>query len=806
MPRVARWLGVREGEGRLLVLVASVFAATEAGRGFGEIGADTLFISRFGAGLLPWLFIGLGAASLVVSLAYGAALGRLSRGPLFAGVFLGAAGLLAVERLALAGGDVVLPALWLTVYAAGTVAVTVAWTLAGTVFDARQAKRLFPLCTSAAIAGSFGGTLAAGPLARALGTETLILAQAALFAFAAASLVAVVHRASGDRLRGAGLGERPIGASIGAELLAGWEHVRRSPLMRLVAVAYVLFSVLAFSVSYPFLVAMSEAFPAEADLATALGLLSAAVTGASFVVSLTVANRLFARLGVAGAALTLPVVYVAGFAAWLLNFSVVTATAFRFAQQVTQRGVSNAAWSAFYNVVPSERRAQVLAFNDGVPGQLGIALSGILLLAGASVLAADQIFWLGLATAVALTAVVVAIGRRYAASLVATLRSGLAERILEGGPGLAALTGGGVAADLTGALESPEAPVRRMAAELLGRLGAHEASDPLVAALRDPDAGVRASALGALAALAPSSPDGLVPETVSALLTDPDPVVRATAIRAVSRLDGTGAAVLRTADDLASDASASVRAELAIALRHAGEEGRPRALIEALLDSHKHDDRLHGLEAVAAVRSPWPGAVTSRLLHDPVPEVRAAAVRAVAATDDDGPDGSRSALLAALGDDALVVRRAAATTLRGRADAAMSVVERLETGSPREQQAALDALEGHGPAVRARVLAWATSQVDRARDLRRHAALSAASAEDAPIEAPSSGAGPTATDGDRGGACCGRYGARRTGGGRADPTLPSIGGSRERAGHRGTRLDRRPRRSAAPSCTCSKRT
>ena len=34
-----------------------------------------------------------------------------------------------------------------------------------------------------------------------------------------------------------------------------------------------------------------------------------------------------------------------------------------------------------YNVVPAVRRAQVLAFQDGVPGQVGTALSGVLLLA-----------------------------------------------------------------------------------------------------------------------------------------------------------------------------------------------------------------------------------------------------------------------------------------------------------------------------------------------------------------------------------------------------------------------------------------
>ena len=54
------------------------------------------------------------------------------------------------------------------------------WTVAGAVFDTRQARRLFPLVTGAAIAGSLVGNLSAGPLAGLLGTASLILVEAML--------------------------------------------------------------------------------------------------------------------------------------------------------------------------------------------------------------------------------------------------------------------------------------------------------------------------------------------------------------------------------------------------------------------------------------------------------------------------------------------------------------------------------------------------------------------------------------------------------------------------------------------------
>ncbi len=44
MARVARVLAVRPGEGRLVGLVAATFAVVEAGRGLGDVGADTLVV------------------------------------------------------------------------------------------------------------------------------------------------------------------------------------------------------------------------------------------------------------------------------------------------------------------------------------------------------------------------------------------------------------------------------------------------------------------------------------------------------------------------------------------------------------------------------------------------------------------------------------------------------------------------------------------------------------------------------------------------------------------------------------------
>ena len=78
-----RAIGIRPGEGRTVAFVAGLFAALEVGRGFGEIGVDTLVVSKIGARRRsPTCSSGSGRSASITALAYGAALGRVPRIPL----------------------------------------------------------------------------------------------------------------------------------------------------------------------------------------------------------------------------------------------------------------------------------------------------------------------------------------------------------------------------------------------------------------------------------------------------------------------------------------------------------------------------------------------------------------------------------------------------------------------------------------------------------------------------------------------------------------------------------------------------
>src|SRR5207244_3050074 len=68
--------------------------------------------------------------------------------------------------------------------------------------------------------------------------------------------------------------------------------------------------------------------------------------------------------------------------ALVLTDSFLVIAASRWLQLAWLAGIADAAYQALFNPVPPERRDQMRAFMEGVPGQAGIALAGLLLIFG----------------------------------------------------------------------------------------------------------------------------------------------------------------------------------------------------------------------------------------------------------------------------------------------------------------------------------------------------------------------------------------------------------------------------------------
>src|SRR5690349_20879175 len=179
-------LDVRPGEGRAVVLTFLYVALAVAGFLLAKPIRNGLFLGEFGAYSLVYAYV---AVPLVLSAAlpiYGLVSERVGSRAVITGslIFFGLNVLWFWWAIRFRGSNLA-GVFYVWVNCFGVVVQVQAWTFASSVFDARQARRLFGLIGAGASAGAIGGGLLARELAREIGTVNLLLVLAVLIFLAA---------------------------------------------------------------------------------------------------------------------------------------------------------------------------------------------------------------------------------------------------------------------------------------------------------------------------------------------------------------------------------------------------------------------------------------------------------------------------------------------------------------------------------------------------------------------------------------------------------------------------------------------
>src|SRR5215216_1752130 len=475
MTRVIQLLSIKQGESRMAFLVIGVMLFTSMGAALGGTGIETLFFTRYGVEYLPYMFVGLGIISMILSFGVSALLSRLPRQVLYVAIPMLVAIILVVARVALFSGlRWLYPALWLGKEVLNFFIGLVVWGIAGVACDTRQAKRLFPLFNASRILGQVIGGFVTGALVSLLGTENLLFVWALTLVLAFFLSRALLSR---QQLATAPEGRRSRRnqPKLIDEMQRGYQYVRSSPMMKWISISTIFFSILYFSIALPFSRAATAQYPNEESLATFLGLFNGFSTAAAFLASLLLANRLFARFGIMLCILALPVIYLIGFAGLAVAPVFLIIVAFRFVQNLWLSGVADPAWQAMFNVIPPERRDQVRAFMSGVPEQAGTFIAGGLLIISEQSLTPQQLYIVGLFAAACCTYIVFQARRGYNNALIDALRAGRPHLFYAQEQPFGGFHQDAVAVQTTlhGLLDS-DPVIRRVSAEILGHLSLPE--------------------------------------------------------------------------------------------------------------------------------------------------------------------------------------------------------------------------------------------------------------------------------------------------------------------------------------------
>jgi HEAT repeat protein len=346
--------------------------------------------------------------------------------------------------------------------------------------------------------------------------------------------------------------------------------------------------------------------------------------------------------------------------------------------------VSSTAYQTVFNLVPAERRDQTRAFIDGVPGQLGVVLTGAILALGER-LQPRALFLFGALTAITTTYVVQRARRAFRGALTDALRAGqpnvfYGEEQPFGGFQQDAAA---VAAVVAGVSDNDPA-VRRVSADILGNLAVPEAAPALAQALDDPDPEVRAALLRALA----RAGAGAALLEVAACLQDPEAEVRLQAVESLRQLAGYPRGLRTHLLPLLQDGEPAVRAQAAAALLQHGREPRAEQVLHELAASGEAGSRAAAMLAFAEWGDVSAFEAVAHGLRDAAVPVRRTAAAALARL---APERAAALLTEALGDPDAAVRRAAAEALGTLGETAVQpALQALQ--QPTQEDGALQAL------------------------------------------------------------------------------------------------------------------
>lgn len=619
---------IRPGEARLVGLMFAYLLAVVSTFIIGRTVRDTLFLHRVSLEALPLMYVAVAAAVSIAAYGYSRVANRLRRDRLvvrtlgtFFVVTLGFYGLI----LARVPGDWPYAALYVAVEIIGALSMIQFWTLAGDVFNSRQAKRLFGFIGAGGVLANVLCGFAIGALAPAIGAEQLLLVVAVLF-LACIGFVRAAARLAEDDLDQAFLRPRSRGIGVARDSEAVLHDTHLKLIAGLVVVSFFTITL----VDYQFKVIARTSMLSEAQLAAFFGNFQGVAGVIACLTQVFVTGRLIERHGLILALVVLPGMMALGVGSMFLvpllsPLFAVTLT--KGAENIFRYTINDATTQVLYLPVRSDRRSRAKAFIDGILKPMSIGVGGLLLYGlGRRIPPEELALELTAAVAVLLVGWLLVVGlmrRPYADSLMNSLRTGRADFAGAWTPAVDQATVASLRARLRSGDEQTILPIL----ELLPDLDL-DLDDEVEALLSHEAPGVRIAALERLGAKRRFQSIGAVRER----LEDPEQSIRAAAVTAFCAIGRERSidTVRRFLDDPDLDPRAAAIAAL---IQHCSLEGTLTAgpSLKALLAHEDAKARIYGVRVLGEIRVPTFYHPLLTLLQDPDPRVQLAAVQAAGA-------------------------------------------------------------------------------------------------------------------------------------------------------------------------------
>ena len=620
--RLRRFFDIRSGEGLPVLLAFLYVAFVVAAFLLAKPLRNSLFLNQYGPYALAYVY----AAVPIVLWLFVAVYSRLAAR---VGNRIVAVGTLVFFSLNVLGfwyAFTFAPSEWLPaafyvwVNCFGVIAPVQAWSFANSVFDVRQARRLFALVGAGASLGSIAG----GVLARVLvgpvgGTVNMLLVLAALILISAVTVVI-----GGRRMRQHGL-LRPKPKSkvrpASQTLTQTFRVIRQTPYLRLLGALVFMVAIVTQWANFQLSLVADRRFGNDMDALTEFfGTFNFLVGAAGFLLQLFVTAPLLRRFGLPAVVMLLPLFLAFGSALTLI-FPVFWAVLFTNSiDQGLRFSVDKAVYELLYLPIPAGQRAPVKNALDIVGNRIADAVGGVVLGLATGGFIIGGLGWELQGTAgvmLVLTVAWLAVAWRIRRAYVETIGESIHRHRIDSERASQPVLDRSVGEALAAKLSSHDLEDVKYALDVLSAQPLRSACIHVRPLLGHTSDDIRRRAIAALAA---ARDDAAVP-MVQPMLKDRSLGVRTEALLFLSR--GGDIDPLKTIEELGAFEGYSIRAAMAAFLASPGRARNLEAaevLLRKMATSEETSDRLEASRVLALVPEP-PLDLLRRLLIDPDTEV-----------------------------------------------------------------------------------------------------------------------------------------------------------------------------------------
>ncbi len=382
---------LRRGEWGLALFLYFLLTVMVGADWVGKLGADALFVKRYGVQNVPWMYIITPIAMLAVSALIFFFIDRMRRRTMLL-VYVAAVTLASVLiQYAITFnsiGNIVQPISYVFAHGVKETIYILFWVYAGNLYDAEQSKRLFPFFAGSVLVGKILGGIVGAAIAPIIHAENFIGAQA--LGFFVCFIALVLYRGLPEGRSGhVEAKERPQGvrATI-RESVDGYRAVTSDNLLRTFGVGVFFWYFLMQFANFLYLLGLDQtAAGSGVGSEDFFSQLYASVYTSSSLVALAIqsfiTSGLLRRVGIAWVLFILPLWFLGTYAAaaWF-NLNLVTGVALQLGERIWIPALHRPASELVYSQVSAAIRPRARAFLSGGVNAFGNMAAAVALIVG----------------------------------------------------------------------------------------------------------------------------------------------------------------------------------------------------------------------------------------------------------------------------------------------------------------------------------------------------------------------------------------------------------------------------------------